>query len=80
ADQTDPELQWLMLRELSSSNSRIPHAFLVNFKANKNFGKRMNLSLFVNKIMSYTPSYTRHDIRIHRSVSPYFGMELNFKI
>ena len=80
ADQTDPELQWLMLRESSSSNSCIPHAFLVNFKANKNFGKRMNLSLFVNKIMSYTPSYTRHDIRIHRSVSPYFGMELNFKI
>ena len=80
ADQTDPELQWLMLRESASSNSRIPHAFLVNFKANKRFGQRMNLSLFVNKIISYTPSYTRYGVRIHRSVSPYFGMELNFKI
>ena len=74
-----PKLQWLVLRESSSSRSSVPHAMTINFKANKNIGEHMNLSLFVNKIWSYTPSYSRNGIRIHRSTSPYFGMEMNLK-
>lgn len=80
AEANDPILKQLMLRENSTMNSRVPFESIINFKANKAFGKRLNIALFVNKLLSYTPSYKRNSITIYRSVSPYFGMELNIKI
>lgn len=79
AHQSDPILQWLVRKEYSTTNQRVPFAMIVNLKATKQFGKYINLALFVNKILDYTPDYERNDLTVHRSVSPYFGMEANIK-
>ena len=79
SDKTDYELQWLVLDENSTINTRVPIAAMVNFKANKHFGENINISLFVNKIIDYLPDYEIHNNTIRRSVSPYFGMEMNLK-
>lgn len=76
----DPLLKQLILKDNAILNNRVPFAATVNFKANKSFGKRINISLFVNKLLSYMPNYKRNNITIYRSVSPYFGMELNIKL
>lgn len=76
----DALLQWLVLKETSVNKSKIPIAVIVNFKANKQFGKHLNLSLFVSQLLDYMPDYELNGIVNHRSVSPYFGMELNIKL
>ena len=80
SDAEDAVLQWLMLKENTVIKNSIPGYFTINFKANKSFGKRMNISLFVDRILNYTPSYHRNGVKIYRSVSPYFGMEATLKI
>lgn len=79
ASQADPVLQWLVRKEYATTHQRVPMAVMFNLKATKQFGKYINLALFVNKILDYTPDYKRNGLTIHRSVSPYFGMEANFK-
>lgn len=76
----DPLLRQLILKDNAILNNRVPFEATINFKANKSFGKRINISLFVNKLLSYMPNYKRNNITIYRSVSPYFGMELNIKL
>lgn len=79
AHQSDPALQWLVRKEYSTTNDKVPFAMMINLKATKQFGKYINLALFVNKILDYTPDYERNELTIRRSVAPYFGMEANFK-
>lgn len=76
----DPILRHLILKEHARLDSSIPFYSTINFKANKALGKHLNIALFVNKLLSYTPSYMRGNVRIYRSVSPYFGMEINIKL
>lgn len=52
----------------------------LNFKASKDFGKYLNLSLFVDRILDYTPDYDSNGYTIRRNINPYFGMELNFRL
>ncbi len=61
---------------------RIPFSMNVNLKVTKTLYKdKMALAVFVNKIADYTPSYkTANGVTVRRDVSPYFGMELNFKL
>lgn len=80
ADRKDAILQWLVLKESSVTNSKVPISLIVNFKANKQLGKYINLSLFVNQILDYMPDYEVNGLINKRTVSPYFGMELNIKI
>ncbi|MDR3062244.1 MAG: TonB-dependent receptor, partial [Dysgonamonadaceae bacterium] len=78
----DPELQWLNLSSNSYLyNDRVPIALHVNFKASKDFKNKIRLSVFVNRLLDYLPDYTTNGgVVIKRFSSPYFGMELNFKL
>lgn len=62
--------------------NRIPFCMNINLKITKTlFDDKLSLSVFVNKLLDYTPPYyTSHDVLVRRSVQPYFGMELNLKI
>ena len=57
----------------------VPFAMGVNLKATKEIGKYINLALFVNRLLSFTPDYYRGAQLVRRSSTPYFGMEANFR-
>lgn len=54
----------------------------INLKATKKiYHDKISCALFVNKILDVSPDYrTNMGILVRRSVLPYFGMELNFKL
>ncbi|MCM1504814.1 MAG: TonB-dependent receptor [Muribaculum sp.] len=59
----------------------VPVATTFNIKATKQFwNDRVGLALYVNRIASILPSYRSSGVLIRRYTTPYFGMELNFKI
>ncbi len=60
----------------------IPFCMNINLKVTKKlFRDKLSLSVFVNKILDYTPSYySSLGVLVRRSMQPYFGMELNLKI
>lgn len=62
--------------------TRIPFQLCVNLKVSKKFSKdRITVALFANKIFDVSPSYfSPLGVKVRREVSPYFGMELNFKL
>ena len=42
---------------------------------------RLNIAIFVNRRFTYSPSYRNEtNALVRRYSSPYFGMELNFKL
>ena len=51
-----------------------------NFKASKRFGKFLTLAFFADRILNYAPDYEVNGFVVRRTFSPYFGMELNFKL
>ncbi|WP_315822511.1 hypothetical protein [Paraflavitalea speifideaquila] len=59
----------------------IPIDLQGNIKITKEFRKVAAISMFVNRLFTYTPDYTNNGVRYTRPSfsSPYFGMELNFK-
>lgn len=61
---------------------RVPFSMNINLKVTKTlYRDKIALAVFANKILDYTPSYrTRYGSLVRRDVSPYFGMELNFKL
>jgi len=61
---------------VSGGDGKEPFYALVNLKASKTFGKWIKLSLFVDRILDYTPDYTVDGLTIRRSANPYFGMEI----
>lgn len=79
---TDLYLQYLIISENSEkfNEMTVPMSLYVNFKATKSIGKYLSLSLFVNKILDYTPDYESNGVTIRRNVDAYFGIELNLKI
>ncbi|WP_432709839.1 TonB-dependent receptor [Pedobacter sp.] len=57
----------------------VPIDLQVNFKATKEFKKKASISMFVNRLFTYTPDYTTNGVTVVRQGfnSPYFGIELN---
>lgn len=78
----NPLLQHLIYHVSDAAFERytIPPAVYVNLKITKRIGEWLNISLFVNKLLDYTPDFRRNGVLIRRNESPYFGMEMTFKI
>ena len=81
-EKEDIYLRWLNIpvSETQFQTQRIPFGMNVNFKMSKNFKDRIRVSLFVNRMLDYHPDYTVNGHTYRRSVSPYFGAELNLKL
>ena len=73
-----------LIREYTASlyqYQQTPFSMNVNLKISKKlYHDRVSCSLYVNKIFDVTPDYYRNDALVRRSVTPYFGMELDFRI
>lgn len=73
-----------MVRDINPTLFRYettPFSMNVNLKITKKlYQDKMAVSLFVNKLLDYTPSYDLFDRHVRREVTPYFGMELNLKL
>jgi len=80
--QQDPYLQWLTVKYNPDSFRRkvVPFAGFLNLRVQKTVTKYATVALYVNKLLDYLPDYEVDGIRIHRSASPYFGMEINLNI
>lgn len=82
-DMSDPLLSQLV-RSFSKSafdTYTEPVSTTFNIKATKQFwNDRMGLALYVNRIVAIEPSYRSHGVLVRRYTTPYFGMELNFKL
>jgi len=82
ADADDPVLQWLVdpVSDTEFRRYREPFATQVNFKASKVFRDQVRVSMFVNRILTYSPDYESYGVRYTRQDThgPYFGMEFNF--
>jgi len=74
----------LLVRDYTSTMyeyTRVPFSMNVNLKVSKKlYRDKVTCSLFVNKIFDVTPNYYHNDALVRRSVTPYFGMELDFRI
>jgi len=81
ASEKDAYLQWLVKQYDSSlfSKNKEPFYGYINLKASKDFGKKMQVSLFVDRILDYLPSYTSGSYTVRRTSNPYFGMEMKLK-
>lgn len=78
-DRDDPYLQWLRRSYTESSFERyvVPFMMITNLKATKRFlDDKLQVALFVNKILDYSPDIERKGFTIRRNQTPYFGMEL----
>ena len=67
-DQKDTYKQWLIKTfndELFKKTTE-PFYMYVNFKASKDFGKFLNLSLYVDRILDYSPDYESNGYTIRR--------------
>ena len=80
--QQDPYLQWLTFNYNPDVFRRkvVPFAGYLNLRVQKTITKYASVALYVNKLLDYLPDYEVDGIRIHRSASPYFGMEINLNI
>ncbi len=82
AEKADPILQTLVFTYNSEQFRRnvVPFAGYLNLRVQKSITKYADLAFFVNKLLDYLPDYNVDGVTIHRSASPYFGMEINLKI
>ena len=80
--QQDPYLQWLTFNYNPDVFRRkvVPFAGYLNLRVQKTVTKYATVALYVNKLLDYLPDYEVDGILIHRSASPYFGMEINLNI
>ncbi len=84
-DESDAEgILHRMVREFSSSLLEYrsePFYMNVNLKISKTLLREKAVaSLFVNRLFTLAPDYTINGVVKRRSSTPYFGMEINFKI
>lgn len=83
ASAEDPVLKWLIINynEEAFRWHGIPFAMTSNLKVTKRlFGERVRAAMFVTQMLNYTPDYEVDGVTVRRSVTPYFGMELNFRL
>jgi hypothetical protein len=79
----DPYLGRLIRTYTSTAfdERRVPVATTFNLKATKKlWHDRVNIAIYVNRLVSITPDYYLYGSLQRRYTSPYFGMELNFKL
>lgn len=73
-----------LVREYSSTafdKNTVPAEMAVNIKSTKSFWeKRINVALYVNRLFTVAPDYKPYGIVVRRNYTPYFGMEVNFRI
>ena len=60
--------------------NKVPFAGYLNLRVQKTVTKYATISLYVNKLLDYLPTYTKDGQVIRRHASPYFGMEVNLTI
>lgn len=82
ADVQDPVLRYLVRDFATVTYSYyVPFAMNVNLKATKKlWHDKVSVALFVNRVLDFSPDYYMNGGLVRRNVTPYFGMELNFKI
>lgn len=83
ADASDPYLGQLIRRytQTAFDERRVPLATSFNIKATKKlWNERIEIALYVNRLISITPDYELYGTIQRRYTSPYFGMELNLKL
>ena len=83
ADANDKTLKFLVRTYNPSLYERqtVPFSMNLNLKVTKRLlNNHLLVALFVNKLWDAHPDYVRNNFKIRRYVTPYFGMELNFKI
>lgn len=78
----DYRLNWLVLNfnENTFMPESEPFSAYINLKITKKFNSNISLSMYVNRVLNYLPTYERNGFEIKRRSSPYFGMELNIEI
>ena len=83
ADKNDMYRQWL-IRKFNPGmfrENKIPFYAYFNLKVTKDFGRYMNVALFVDRILDYMPDYeSESGLTIRRIARPYFGIETNITI
>ena len=82
-DESDPYLRWLVRKNSDEvfEKQRVPMSMNLNFKVTKKLLRdRLNIAMFCNKIWDYTPDYESNGVTIRRSVTAYFGLEMNVKL
>lgn len=83
SSQQDPTLRLFdrMYHPTDFLKTTIPIDLQANIKVTKEFRKIATVSMFVNRLLTYTPPYTTNGVHYTRQgfQSPYFGMELNLK-
>ena len=79
ADKFDKQLKFLLKTYSKNAFERqtVPLALDLNLKATKDITNFIRLSLFVNRILHYYPTYKNGNVSVYRNSSPYFGMEAN---
>ena len=83
ADMHDLYKQHLIIQynDAAFNKTKNPFFMYVNFKATKDFGKHISVSLFADRILDYVPDYESNGLEVRRTaLSPYFGMELNLRL
>ena len=74
----------LLLRTTSESlyaKYRVPFSMNLNLKVTKKLlADRLNVAMFCNTILDYTPDYDSNGVTIRRHVTPYFGIETSVKL
>lgn len=81
----DPVLKTLTFVFKNSIDEHVPFAGFLNLRVQKSITKYANIALYVNRLLDVLPDYKVSgvdggQITIHRSASPYFGMEINLTI
>ena len=81
-DKSNPYLRALTFTYNADQFRRktVPFAGYLNLRVQKSITRYADLAFFVNKLLDYLPDYQVDGITIHRSASPYFGMEINLKL
>ena len=58
-----------------------PFYMTSNIKVTKKlFEDKITVAMFINQLINYMPDYDSYGVTVRRSATPYFGMELNFKL
>jgi len=77
----DYRLKCLVLKNNVDGYKKVePFAAYVNLKVTKKFNKNISIAMYVNRLITYLPSYSIYDYDINRRSSPYFGMELRINL
>ena len=82
---SDPVLKTLTFVFKNAIREHVPFAGFLNLRVQKSITKYANIALYVNRLLDVQPDYRVSgadggQITIHRSASPYFGMEVNLTI